>query len=162
MRAAVLLGLLAMAGDAGAKTLDHDPAVDVAVFKAAGFAWSKRAWRSNCGDPGSDSYQEGQIEWIGDLNRDGWPEALVTEGSTYCYGNTGSAFWLLAGAPGGKWKLVLQSVGVPVVLKTRGVAKWPDISVGGPGFCFAVMRWNGTAYARNRFEYEGKRCSPPR
>lgn len=39
---------------------------------------------------------------------------------------------------------------------------WPDISVGGPGFCFPVERWNGKEYKLHRFEYEGKRCKPPR
>jgi len=38
----------------------------------------------------------------------------------------------------------------------------PDMSIGGPGFCFLVVRWNGKAYVKNRFEYEGKRCSLPR
>ncbi|MBI5861825.1 MAG: hypothetical protein HZB64_06575 [Rhodocyclales bacterium] len=39
---------------------------------------------------------------------------------------------------------------------------WPNISVGGPGFCFPVGRWNGKKYKLHRFEYEGKRCKPPR
>jgi hypothetical protein len=47
-------------------------------------------------------------------------------------------------------------------LKTKGKDGWPDISVGGPGFCFPVQRWNGKAYELNRCEYEGKRCKPPR
>jgi hypothetical protein len=38
------------------------------------------------------------------------------------------------------------------------VGGWPDISVGGPGFCFPVMRWNGRAYVRRRMEYDGKPC----
>jgi hypothetical protein len=50
----------------------------------------------------------------------------------------------------------------PTQLKTKGKDGWPDISVGGPGFCFPVQRWNGKAYELNRFEYEGKRCKPPR
>jgi len=25
-----------------------------------------------------------------------------------------------------------------------------------------VQRWNGKEYVLNRFEYEGKRCKPPR
>jgi hypothetical protein len=56
---------------------------------------------------------------------------------------------------------MLRDTGIAMVLKTRGVARWPDISIGGPGFCFAVMRWNGKAYVRHRFEYEGKRCRLP-
>jgi hypothetical protein len=47
-------------------------------------------------------------------------------------------------------------------LKTRGADNWPDISVGGPGFCFPVVRWNGKEYKLQRFEYEGKRCKQPR
>ncbi|MFP5403517.1 MAG: hypothetical protein ACLGG2_02365 [Gammaproteobacteria bacterium] len=38
----------------------------------------------------------------------------------------------------------------------------PDISIGGPGFCFPVVRWNGKACALHRCEYAGKRCKPPR
>jgi hypothetical protein len=160
MRAIVMLGLLAVAGTASAAA--PTPAVDRAIYRAAGFTWSKGAWRSDCGDPGTLSYSGGTIERIGDLNGDGLPEVLVIEGGTYCYGNTGTGFWLLAGQPGGKWKLMLRTMGMAEVLKTRGAANWPDILVGGPGFCFAVRRWNGKAYVLNRFEYEGKRCRLPR
>jgi hypothetical protein len=51
---------------------------------------------------------------------------------------------------------------MPDFLATKGTGGWPDIQLGGPGFCFAVMRWNGKGYALNRFEYEGKRCKPSR
>ena len=51
---------------------------------------------------------------------------------------------------------------MPDFLATKGVGGWPDIEMGGPGFCFPVWRWNGKAYALNRFEYEGKRCKPER
>ena len=37
-----------------------------------------------------------------------------------------------------------------------------EISVGGPGLCYLVERWNGKTYELNSFEYEGKRCKPPR
>jgi hypothetical protein len=62
---------------------------------------------------------------------------------------------------GGQWKVMVQSQGMAEFLKTRGIANMPDISIGGPGFCFPVMRWNGNAYVENRFEYDGKRCKPP-
>jgi hypothetical protein len=160
MRAIVLLGILALASPSGAAPPPTSSA-DRAIYRAAGFVWRAGAWQSNCGDPGTTSYQGGVIERLGDLNGDGLPEVLVSEGSTYCYGNTGTAFWLLAGQPGGKWKPMLNSVGMAMVLKTRGIGKWPDISIGGPGFCFEVMRWNGKAYVHHRYEYEGKRCRPP-
>jgi hypothetical protein len=159
MRAFVLFGMLALTGTASAAA--PTSAADRAIYRAAGFSWSNGAWRSDCGDPGTASYQGGAIERIGDLNGDGQPEVLVTEGGTYCYGNTGTGFWLLSSQGGGKWKLILQQTGIARVLKTRGSAGWPDISVGGPGFCFPVLRWNGRAYMRHRFEYEGKRCRPP-
>jgi hypothetical protein len=43
-------------------------------------------------------------------------------------------------------------------LTTKGVGGWPDIEIGGPGFCFPVERWNGKQYVLHRYEYEGKRC----
>ena len=29
---------------------------------------------------------------------------------------------------------------------------WQDVEIGGPGFCFPVMRWNGKQYAVLRHE----------
>ena len=43
--------------------------------------------------------------------------------------------------------------------KTKGKDGWPDIENGGPGFCFAVNRWNGQKYDVNRYEYQGKACT---
>ena len=33
---------------------------------------------------------------------------------------------------------------------------WPELQLGGPGFCFPVLRWNGTAFTSHRHAYEGK------
>ena len=49
---------------------------------------------------------------------------------------------------------------IPEFLETTGKDGWPDISVGGPGFCFPVERWNGSEYVLHRHEYEGKACKP--
>jgi hypothetical protein len=159
MRLMFVLGLLAL--ESASNAAPPTPAADRAIYRAAGFAWSKGAWRSDCGDPGTETYSGGMIERIGDLNGDGLPEVLVIEGGTYCFGMAGTGFWLMSGQPGGKWKLMLQATGIAEVLKARGVAKWPDISIGGPGFCFPVRRWNGKAYVLHRFEYVGKRCRRP-
>ena len=137
------------------------PAADeAAIFAAAGFKESRGAWRTDCDQPDSGSYQPGAIETYRDLNGDGRPEAVVTEGSGFCYGNTGTGFWLLTKQPSGKWAKLYDSPGVAEFLQTRGVNKMPDMSVGGPGFCFPVLRWNGKAYIKNRFEYDGKPCKP--
>jgi hypothetical protein len=134
----------------------------VAIFKAAGYTRKGSEWRAcDTGDSGA-SYTPGEIETVRDLNGDGRPEVVVTEGSTYCYGNTGVAFQLLSRQANGSWRVMTGDTGIPEFLKTRGAGGWPDISVGGPGFCFPVQRWNGKAYKLNRFEYEGKRCKPPR
>ena len=134
---------------------------DRAAFRAAGFAWHNGAWHSDCGDPGTESYTGGSIEQLGDLNGDGRREVLITEGSSYCYGMTGTAFWLLSPTAKGGWQLMLSDTGVADVLASRGAGNWPDIAIGGPGFCFPVMRWNGRAYVQVRFEYAGKRCRRP-
>jgi hypothetical protein len=137
------------------------PASDeAAIFKVAGFTRSAGKWHSDCDQPDSGSYEPGVIETYEDLNGDGRPEAVVTEGGTYCYGNTGAGFWLLSRQPSGAWKILYQSQGIPELLATHGAAKMPDISVGGPGFCFVVVRWNGSGYVKNRFEYDGKPCKP--
>jgi hypothetical protein len=75
---------------------------------------------------------------------------------------TGTHFWLLSKQASGGWKRIYDQTAVPDFVATKVPGGWPDIVLGGPGFCFPVYRWNGRAYALNRFEYEGKRCKPPR
>jgi hypothetical protein len=144
---------------AGAKL---PPADEAAAFKAAGFAKRGGMWRSGCDDPGTASYQPGRIESVADLNGDGLPDAVISEGGTYCYGNTGQAYWLVSRLANGSWKLMANGTGIPEFLKTKGAGGWPDVSVGGPGFCFPVERWNGREYKLQRWEYEGKACTPQR
>jgi hypothetical protein len=134
---------------------------EAAVFKAAGFTKRGGAWR-RCDAPAGASSTPGTIEQTADLNGDGLPEVVITEGGTYCYGNTGQAFWLVTKLANGNWKLMTNNTGIPEFLGTKGVDGWPDVSVGGPGFCFPVERWNGKAYQLQRWEYEGKACKPPR
>jgi len=147
---------------AGALAAQTPAQRDVAIFRAAGFKQTKRGWESGCDDPSAGAvYDPGKIEQVKDLNGDGRPDALVVEGGSYCYGNTGSAFWLLSQQANGSWKLIQNQTGIAEFLKTKGVGGWPDISIGGPGFCFPVVRFNGKDYALNRFEYEGKICKRP-
>lgn len=135
---------------------------DAAIFQAAGLKRIRGQWESGCNDPSSGSiYEPGRIDQVKDLNGDGRPEAIVIEGGSLCYGNTGEAFWLVSQQANGSWKLLYNSVGIAEFLTTKGVGGWPDISIGGPGFCFPVVRWNGSAYVQNRFAYEGKPCRRP-
>jgi hypothetical protein len=138
-------------------------AEQAAIFKAAGFARNDGVWKSgNCKGAESDSYEPGAIDTYRDLNGDGRPEAMVTEGGAICYGDTGTHFWLLSKQASGGWKRIYDETAMPDFLAAKGAGGWPDIVLGGPGFCFPVYRWNGKSYGLNRFEYEGKRCKPSR
>jgi hypothetical protein len=134
-----------------------------AAFMAAGFKQRGNQWRSPCGeeDP-SPSYGAGSIDKVADLNGDGRPEVVIIEGGTYCYGMTGQGYSLLSQQADARWKLMDSGTGVLEVLSTKGRDGWPDLLIGGPGFCFPVLRWNGREYAQQRWEYDGKACSPPR
>lgn len=134
---------------------------EAAVFKAAGFRKRGGKWRSDCDDT-TATYMPGTIEQVADLNGDGRPDVVLTEGGTFCYGNTGSGYWLLSQRADGGWTLMDHNTGIPEFLATRGADGWPDLSVGGPGFCFPVQRWNGREYKLQRWQYEGKPCKPPR
>lgn len=137
------------------------PADRTAAFKAAGFKLVGRQWQG-CGDPGTASYAPGAIEEARDLNGDGRTEVVITEGSSFCYGSTESGYTLVSKQSDGTWKLITAGPGVPAFLSSKGVSGWPDIEVGGPGFCHPVHRWTGREYALHRHQYGGKACRPSR
>lgn len=130
-------------------------------MRAAGFTFKAGQWRS-CDDPGTPGYSPGQIDTVRDLNDDGRPEAIVTEGSTFCYGATEVGYALVSRQADGRWKRMAGGEGIPTILSTKGRDGWPDMQIGGPGFCHPVERWNGREYALDRHEYEGKPCQPQR
>jgi hypothetical protein len=151
------------ASPAAASTAKPSAAGDAAIFRAAGLKQTRRGWESGCDDPSAGAvYDPARIEERKDLNGDGRPDAVVTEGGSYCYGNTGTAFWIVSQQANGTWKLIYNQPGIAEFLKTKGVGGWPDILAGGPGFCFPELRWNGTTYKINRYSYEGKACKPNR
>jgi hypothetical protein len=131
-----------------------------AAFKAAGFALHGKSWRSSCDDPDTASYTPGTIETVRDLNGDSRPEAVITEGSSYCYGMAGTSFSIVSKQANGSWTLITNGIGVVSFLPTKGTGGWPDIEIGGPGFCFPVERWNGHEYRLHGYQYEGKVCKP--
>jgi len=132
---------------------------DAAAFHAAGFARQGSEWRK-CEDPGTASYVAGSLERVGDLNGDGQPEAVVSESSSFCYGFEGAGFALVSRQVDGSWKLLMEGSGIPVFLDSKGPDGWPDIEIGGPGFCFPRVRWSGSEYREVGFSYEGKACQP--
>lgn len=134
------------------------PADQAAAFKAAGFKLKGKRWQA-CDDP-SPSYTPGAIDDVRDLNGDGLPEAIISEGSTSCYGNTEAGYSLVSKQADGSWKLMAKGAGMITVLGTKGTGNWPDLEIGGPGFCFPVERWNGRQYVQHRYQYDGKPCRP--
>lgn len=134
--------------------------VDVkAAFIAAGFRLEAGKWR-NCDDPGSAAYTPGQIDDFRDFNGDGRPEAIISEGSNFCFGMTGTGFSLVSKQADGTWRLMTSSPGLPTILAIKASNGWPDIEIGGPGFCFPVTRWTGAEYKVVRHQYQGKPCRP--
>jgi hypothetical protein len=135
---------------------------DAAIFLAADFKRVGKNWESGCNDGNTSgaSYSPATIDQRKDLNGDGRDDAVISESGVFCYGNTGTAFWVVAQQPDGSWKLMTTSIGIPLFKPTRGVGGWPDIEVGGPGFCFPVTRWNGKDYDVIRYDNDGKACKP--
>lgn len=122
-----------------------------AIFKAAGFA--PRGGRYLMCDGRTPLGLE-----VRDINGDGRRDALVIDGGLECYGHTEAGFVLLTYSPQGRWTVLHQTPGVANFLRTRANG-WPDLEVGGPGFCFPVLRWTGRAYVEHRTEYQGRPCS---
>lgn len=157
--ALILLALLPVRAASDEVDASLSEADKRAVFKAAGAVQRQGRWVMCEGDPNTSGAMIGQVT---DLNGDGRPEVVVTEDGTFCYGHTGMGYQLLSKQANGTWRTMSGGSGIPEFLKTKGAGGWPDLLVGGPGFCFPVTRWNGKSYALHRFEYEGKRCKPPR
>lgn len=143
---------------AGIKATALAPAQFAAIMIAGGYKHVGREWQ---GCEGSSTVTPADVAFQ-DLNGDGRPEAIVTEGGTECFGATGSGFQILRAVPGG-WQSLTGGgaiTGIPDFKKTRGANGYPDVVVGGPGFCFAVDRFNGRAYDLIGFEDDGKPCKP--
>jgi hypothetical protein len=130
-----------------------------AAFHAAGFTLTAGQWQA-CGDPGTASYTPGKIEIVRDINGDDRPDAVITEGSIYCFGGTEVGYTIVSKQANGSWRRITGGPGIAHFLFRRAATGWPDLEVGGPGFCFAVQRWNGREYVHHRYQYEGKRCRP--
>lgn len=121
------------------------------IFKVAGFTKTKNGWKGDC--------SAGEISIYEDLNNDGLKDAVIFDSGLACYGGTGVGYYIISQQKNGSWKKIFDNSGIPIFLKTKGKDGWPDIENGGPGFCFAVFRWNGQEYDVDRYEYEGKTCS---
>jgi hypothetical protein len=92
-----------------------------------------------------------------DLNGDGTPEVFLLYGNSCLSGFAGSTLALYVKDASGKYQMNLGfAAGGYDVLETKN-AGYPDLKIGGPGFCSGVWRWNGKAYdfLRNQEEEPG-------
>lgn len=155
---AVVAAAVVPPGPARAQAADGLSAADrAAVFKAAGAVRKGGQWRLCPDDPHGGA---ASVEQFRDINGDGYKDALVTDGGSFCYGSTEAGYVLLAGQAGGVWKTLDAGSGIVEFQAGKGKDGWPDLLLGGPGFCFPVLRWNGREYAVHGHEYEGKPCTP--
>ncbi len=120
------------------------PAEMAAVYKAAGLTERGGKILDACGKA-----TEPQVDVV-DLNGDEQPEVFVLANDSICYGSAGGELSLLIKDKAGRWQRNLGfSAGGYKLLSTKNKG-YPDIEIGGPGFCFPVWRWNGRAYASHK------------
>ena len=82
---------------------------------------------------------------VKDLNGDGQPE-VFTKRYGGMFGRAGVELQLYVKGKGGKWMPQFGFPGDYKILSTKA-GGYPDIEIQGPGTCFPVWRWNGSAYA---------------
>jgi hypothetical protein len=112
------------------------------IFKKLGFRLSKDKKfivDDTCGENISPRVE------IVDLNGDGVDEVFVSWGNTCTSGMTGRSITLFVKDSSGQFIKNLDFPGIYKKLATKNKG-FPDIEIGGPGFCFAIWQWNGTKY----------------
>jgi hypothetical protein len=89
------------------------------------------------------------VSWevaFSDWNGDGAKEVRVAYGNSCLAGHAGSIALLFTKDAKGRYAAHRFGPGVlpePLASKSQG---FPDLRVGGPGFCHPVWRWNGKTY----------------
>ncbi len=142
------------AGGAGPALLFREGAGDlteaeqVEIFSALGLAVAPDGAGfvdTVCGQPASADVQ------ILDMNGDGTSEVLAVYGNTCTSGHAGSSVALFI-ERNGAYRLQLGFPGASADPLETGNEGYPDLRIGGPGFCFPVWRWDGNEYVHHRNE----------
>lgn len=83
---------------------------------------------------------------VTDINGDDQPEVILRGGNTCTSGGDGSSLWLLSKSAQGGWQAHLGFPAGGYTLLAEKHQGFPDIQVGGMGWCEAVWRWDGSTY----------------
>lgn len=94
----------------------------------------------SCGQPAG-----AKVEFR-DMNSDGRQEVLVIFGNLCTSGMAGSSALLLIRDAGGIFQPNLGFPAASADPLPESNLGYPDLLIGGPGFCFPVWRWNGKEY----------------
>ena len=95
-----------------AETKPNVPTIEAnQIFKAAGFSKTKHGWEGSC--------DTGKITTYKDLNGDGLKDAVISDYSTMCYGNTGVGYHIISQQKAGTWKLIFENMGIPTFYKPK-------------------------------------------
>jgi len=93
-----------------------------------------------CGQPA-----DARVEFR-DMNADGRQEVLAIFGNSCTSGMAGSSALLLVRDADGKLQPNLGFPAASADPLPESNLGYPDLLIGGPGFCFPVWRWNGKEY----------------
>lgn len=117
---------------------------------ALGFVLSNDKEQPFALDADSKDYPFGATVLPVDMNKDGKEEIFVHFGNSYTSGNTGASIALFIKNSSGVYQNHLGFPGtIPDALVTINQG-YPDLLIGGPGFEYPVLRWNGKTYAHHR------------
>lgn len=86
---------------------------------------------------------------VRDLNGDGIDEVVAFSGSSgksVCFGQSGRDVHLLIRDDAGRWQSSFGFDAHSLRYIDRTGSDWPDIEIGGPGFCFPIWRYQDGAY----------------
>lgn len=116
-----------------------------AMFRAAGMKTvGKGKWTACYED--SSGRSEAEVVAMADLNGDGRKEALIYDNGTFCNGMAGVHSFLLTERAPGQWRVILDTQGFAIPLRSKGTDGYPDIEVDLPGFCSPYQRYGGREY----------------
>ena len=119
------------------------------VATALGFVLSNDQVQPFAQDADSKDYPFTALVFPTDMNKDGIEEIFVQFGNSYTSGNTETSISLFIKNISGVYKNHLGFPGtLPDALSTVSQG-YPDLLIGGPGFEFPVLRWNGKTYANH-------------